>query len=370
MAVDLAADLLRRIRRDTEVARLRARNGIRLAGGRQPARSGTTPKCVIWKRGKAELWRYETPNDRRQRPSVLLVHSLVSRSYVLDLQPGSSLVEELINAGTQPYLLDWGIADELEAGNTLETYVDDLIPPAVDAAVSNSGRPVNLVGYCLGGILAAVYLARHLDAPVASLSTLAAPIDFTELGLVVSMLRDERLSVDDLIDETGNIPPRVFRQAFRVMQPTAEIGQYINLLQNLWNDAFVDGHQAMSRWVADHIPFPGALARQATATLIRDNALCTGRLELGGRPVDLSQIRCPVLCVLAERDHIVPAAAAEPLADLVAPGRATTLRIPAGHVALVMGRHAKAVMVPALIEHVNHADYRGKEGHGDVDQTS
>jgi polyhydroxyalkanoate synthase subunit PhaC len=39
---------------------------------------------------------------------VLIVMSLISRSYVLDLSPDNSFIGQLREAGLDVYLLDWG----------------------------------------------------------------------------------------------------------------------------------------------------------------------------------------------------------------------------------------------------------------------
>jgi polyhydroxyalkanoate synthase len=61
---------------------------------------------------------------------------------------------------------------------------------------------------------------------------------------------------------------------------------------------------------------------------------------------DLSAISVPVLNVMAERDHIVPLAAAEPVARLI--GQTEELRLAAGHVGLVAGRAAAKVTLPGI----------------------
>jgi polyhydroxyalkanoate synthase len=104
----------------------------------------------------------------------------------------------------------------------------------------------------------------------------------------------------------------------------------------------------MNRWVHDHVPFPGATFEQLVEQLVRDNALMAGTLELGGRRVDLGAIRCPVLSVVAERDHIVPLRAAKPIPSLVGARDATELRLHAGHVGLVAGRSAATVTLPGI----------------------
>ncbi|MDT7744343.1 MAG: poly[(R)-3-hydroxyalkanoate] polymerase subunit PhaC, partial [Actinomycetota bacterium] len=103
--------LLDRIRRDVERNTRRARNGIGLVAGLSRVRVGRTPKDVVWRHGRCELWHYR--NDAvRVGPPLLIVFSLISRSYILDLTPGNSFVERLLAEGFDVYLLDWGEPDE------------------------------------------------------------------------------------------------------------------------------------------------------------------------------------------------------------------------------------------------------------------
>src|SRR5919206_4093836 len=99
------ADLVARVNRDVERSLLRARNGVRYVRGTHRPKVGATPKEVVWRRGKAELWRYRN-GTVRYGPPVVIVHSLVSRSYILDLRPGNSLVERWLSAGLDVFMLD------------------------------------------------------------------------------------------------------------------------------------------------------------------------------------------------------------------------------------------------------------------------
>jgi hypothetical protein len=65
-----------------------------------------------------------------RQPLLLLAHSLVSKSCIFDLV----VVEALTARGFDVYLTDWGVPDELEASNTLETYADYYLPRMVRAA--------------------------------------------------------------------------------------------------------------------------------------------------------------------------------------------------------------------------------------------
>src|SRR6476646_5117272 len=351
-------DLLQRLNRDVERSVLRARNGVRYVRGTHRPTLGATPKDVVWRSGKAELWRYKG-GDRRYGPPVVIVHSLVSRSYILDLRPGNSLVEYLTAAGLDVFMLDWGVPDELDADNDLERYVDFYIPRALAAVRRETGQSeVTLAGYCLGGVMAALYAAAHEDAPVRNLILMATPLDFDEMGAMVALLREGRLNPDELIDDTGNVPADALYSGFYMLSPTTEVAQKATLLDNLWNDEFVEGFQAMAQWSRDHVPFPGAAFRQLVEELVRKNVLMTGSIRLGDRRVDLADARGNVLNAMAERDGVVPPAAVEPVMDLIGdPARREELRLPGGHVTFGTGRSAVKHTMPRLTGWIiDHSD--------------
>src|SRR4051794_8561473 len=86
--------------------------------------------------------------------------------------------------------------------------------------------------------------------------TLATPVDFDALWASTALVREGRLEPDQLLDDTGNVPPDAVATGFKMLTPTADLVQYATLLQNLWNDEYVDGYQAMAQWAGDHVPFP------------------------------------------------------------------------------------------------------------------
>src|SRR5213595_448733 len=72
---------------------------------------GQTPKQAVWKLNKATLYRYTPvkPAEERHRTPLLLIFALMNKSSILDLRPGNSFVEYMVNQGYDLYLLDWGI---------------------------------------------------------------------------------------------------------------------------------------------------------------------------------------------------------------------------------------------------------------------
>ncbi len=351
MAPVLAPDeLVARIRRDAERNVLRVRNGLKhLAGVGAPDLS-RTPKDTVWQSQKVQLWRYHSDRRRIATPLVF-VHSLVSRSYVFDMVPGNSVVETMRDRGFDVFLIDWGVPDELEAGHTLETYTDGYLPEIIDAVTELTGQPeVNMFGYCFGGVLSLLSVAGNTDMPVRSLAVQATPVDYRHMGPMASMLQEGRVDPRDLVDATGNVPAEVMRNSFRVIKPTGDLTGYVNLWQNLWNDDFVAAHQTMTQWANDHIPFAGAAFVQTGELFARQNLLATGQVPLGGRIVDLADITVPFLNIVGEKDHIVPPEAVGDLANLVGSDDVEELRLPAGHVGLVVGRTAQRHYLPAMAE--------------------
>jgi polyhydroxyalkanoate synthase len=304
----------------------------------------------VWSSGRCQLWRYRS--DRVSlAPPLLLVHSLISRSYVLDLQPGNSFVEHLRSAGFDVWLVDWLPADERHADEGLEDYAGGYLPDAVEQTLLASGAAsVNLFGYCYGGILTLLYAASHPDAPLRSLTCMATPVDFSQWGVWKELAAEGRVDLDTILDQNGNLSAAAMRHSFRLLKPTGELRQYATLLDNVWNDQYVAAYQAMTGWANDHVPFPGRAARETMELLVRENAFVCDRLRLGGRPVTLRDVTVPMLTVIAERDHIVPEPVAAPLPHLVGSQESDELRLDAGHVGLVVGRTAAKVTIPRIIE--------------------
>jgi polyhydroxyalkanoate synthase len=357
VAVGLAdpTAVLGRIRRDLDRAVLRTRNGLRHLAGVGRPEVGCTPNEVVWQRDKVRLLRYHSDN-RTLSPPILLVMSLVTKAYVFDLRPGSSFVESLLQRGFDVYVLDWGVPDAVEAHNSFETYCDEYLPLAARAVMSTSGTSqLTVYGYCFGAVLSLLFLAGHPEIPVRCFGIMATPVDFSHLGATPHLLREGRIDPEDLVDETGNVPPQVILEGIRTMKITGDLAAYAGLLHNLDNSEFLAAHQALTGWAQDHIPFPGACFRQTVAWFIRDDQLVQGRLHLGGRDIDLRSIECPTLNVVGEADHIVPPPSTAPIVDVLP--NVDDVHFRAGHVGLIVGGSAQKRSIPVIADWLaGHSD--------------
>jgi polyhydroxyalkanoate synthase subunit PhaC len=257
-------------------------------------------------------------------------------------------------------LLDWGVPDEADAQNNLDTYASRYFPRVVSAVKADSGSDcVNLLAYCMGAQLALMYLSQRRNHGVRAMVTLAPPVDFAEMGVLTKPLMDASLSPEMLIDDRGLVPASVVARSFAIKKPTYDVVSYVDLLQKLTDEDALEAHAAITRWVRDHVPWPGAAFQQMVHMFLRDNAFVNGTARVDGRPAKLSNVDVPILNVIAERDDVVPPASSAALAQLVPFELYEEFRINAGHVGLVLGRAASRTTIPRVIEWLrNHSDLK------------
>ena len=172
---------------------------------------GQTPRQVIWTLNKATLFRYTpvVPAEKRHPIPLLLVFALMNKSAILDLRPGNSFVEFLLQKGYDVYLLDWGTPGPEDAQTSLGDYVLEYIPRAVRKLKSFSGsEQFNLLGWCIGAMLTTLYASLRPSEGLKSLILLTAPLDFTQHDKIslAKMTEERYFNVDRVLQAFGNMP--------------------------------------------------------------------------------------------------------------------------------------------------------------------
>lgn len=337
-----------RVRREIERAIQRQVKGLEFLRSADPP-AGLTPKDVIYKRGTMQLYHYHPMSDEVYRIPVVLVMSLVSKAYILDLTPGQSLVEFLLKQGFDVFMIDWGVPRPEDAKNRLEDYVLDFIPDCIEKIQEETGeQQVNMVAYCMGGLLALLYASLHPDGPLNALACFTTPVNYEGMGLQRRWSDPRWFDVDRIVDTLGNVPPEMMVQSFEMLRPVSRAVSQAKLWDNIWNDEFVKSWRLFDRWGSDQIPFPGECFRQTTKELMWENKLVKGTLMIGGRNANLANIKIPVLHVAAQHDHIVPSEASRDLIPLLGSEDKQEIVMKGGHVSLVAGGNAIYRLWPQL----------------------
>jgi polyhydroxyalkanoate synthase len=338
--------------------------GLQLILQESRIETGQSPKEVVWAKGKAKLYHYEPEKEKRYPVPVLLVYALILRPYILDLVPGNSFVEYLLERGFDVYMLDWGVPGDEDKNLSFEDYVLDYLPEAVENVLRRShAEESTLFGYCQGGTMAIMY-ASLFPEHLKNLILLATPVDFApnDPGLfgLWTVLTSERyfdpnllFDPDPVVGAFGNVPAdipgRLVEAGTSALKPLADYaGTYANLWERMKREEALNSLLAASKWVDDGVPFPGQAFRRWIRNFYQQNKLAKGELELRGRRVELSNIRCPVLNIAGEKDYICPLSQAKPTMDLVGSEDKEMLVLDAGHLGLMAAPVAKEELWPRI----------------------
>jgi len=312
---------------------------------------GQTPSEVVYRENKWSLIHYHARLEGlAHKTPVLFVPSLINKHYVLDLLPGKSFTEYLVANGFDVFCIDWGTPTDEDRYVTFEDIVERALGRALRfVARTVPRRQAHLLGYCMGGTLAAIHGAVHPEY-IASLATLAAPVRFHDGSTLSRWTNASGFDVNALVDGAGTIPWQLLQSAFHLLRPTLGLQKAVNVIDRAWNDEFLDGFLALEAWGNDNVALPGEFYRRYIQGLYQDDGLLAGRFALGGHQVKLENIRFPVMAVTFANDNIVPASSAATLINVISSTSKRHLHLPGGHVGAVVSKHAAKSLWPQLAE--------------------
>jgi polyhydroxyalkanoate synthase len=309
---------------------------------------GTTPADAVHAENKWKLLRYRRSSPAKFRTPVLFVPSLINRHYVLDLLPGKSFAEWLVAQGHDVYCIDWGTPGAEDKFLTFDEVADGYIGRAIRKTAATAGsEKAHVLGYCMGGTLAAIHAAAHPER-LASLVALAAPVRFSEAGMLGLWTQSPQFEPKTLVEALGNVPWQLLQSSFHMLRPTMNLSKVVHMIDRAYENEFLDGFLALETWGNDNVSFPGEVWRKWVEELYRGDAFARGELSLSGRPALMQNVDCPLLVVTFEHDNIVPRPSAAPLLELSTSPDKQELHMSGGHVGAVVSRGAAKKLWPAL----------------------
>jgi polyhydroxyalkanoate synthase len=315
----------------------------------QNVRKGVSPAATVYEEDRLKLRHYLGAEKPLYRTPVVFIYALVNRPYILDLKKGRSVVANFVERGFDTYLVDWGIPTSADRHLTLDDYINGYMVNVLDYLRERTGVDrVNIVGYCMGGTMSAMFTALHPER-VQNLILLAAPIDFaSQDGLLSLWTRPENFDVDKFVDAFGNCPPEFLQAMFLMMRPVGNlIEKPLNFYEHLHEERFIEDFLTTETWLSDNIPVPGEVYRQFVKYLYQQNLLTQNRMPVGKHIVNLQNITCPVLNIMAGKDDLVPCSQGTPFNDLVgSKDRKTILLEGSGHIGLAIGSRAQKEVWP------------------------
>lgn len=325
------------------LARIQRGMAVLAAAPRPPV--GLTPHTIIHQQGRLCV-RYYAPVGAVSGAPVVLVPSLINRAYILDLEPGRSLVQALAEYGHPTYLVDWGVPEAENAGEDVADTLA-LLRRSMDRACRHAkAAKAHLFGYCMGGTLSAIYAALYPER-VLSLTTLAAPVQFAEGGRFASFVT--AIDTEVAFPAGELVPVERMKPAFQLLDPMGNLSKYLGIEAASHDPRQLARVLVRERWLEENVPLPGAFAAEFVREGYQKDGLVNETWSIGGRVVRLGDIRVPILVVTCAKDFITPPAAASPLAER-ASGPARHVSLAVGHIGVVVGGEGPKRFYPLLNE--------------------
>jgi polyhydroxyalkanoate synthase len=268
---------------------------------------GTSPGAVVLRTEVMELIQYQPATPTVGSVPIVFVPPEISRHYILDLAPGRSLVEFLVNQGHQVFTISWRNPTPEHREWNLDTYVAASLEAITTAALIAGSPDAHVVGVCAGGVTAAA-LAGHLAATgerrIRALTFFVTVLD-TAAETMASLFLSEwsaAMAVQGS-KRKGILQGRQLTRMFAWMRPNDLVWNYFvsNYLLGQDPPAF-----DVLAWNAD-MPNMTAGLHADLANLFLENPLPEpGKLTVLGTPIDLSKLDQESYLVAALTDHITP----------------------------------------------------------------
>jgi polyhydroxyalkanoate synthase len=314
------------------------------------------PRTLIDEGTLREVYHYRpAAHVRDQGDPVLLVTPLAAPALCYDLRRGCSLVEHLVDAGRTTYLVEYGAVSFKDRNLGIEHWVEEVVPTAVrEVSAHAGGRPVHLVGWSLGGTFALLAAAADTSLPIASIAVLGSPFDVREVPLVAPLrpllsLTDGRGMITRLYQAAGGAPQPLVRWAFQLSSFQKLVTKPLALARNLDDADYLAQIEAVDRFTANMVAYPGRTFGQLYHRLLKGNALVDGTFDLGGRTVSVADIEVPVLVFAGANDAIAPTGSVKALVPLLTRSREVRFEIvPGGHLGMLTGRRARTSTWPIV----------------------
>jgi polyhydroxyalkanoate synthase len=302
-----------------------------------------TPGQVVYQNDLMQLIQYDASTSKVNRRPLLLIPPWMNKFYVLDLRPGNSYIQWLVEQGHTVFVISWINPGAALANKSFEHYLLEGPIAALNAIEDATGEAqVNVVGYCLGGILvtaAMAWLTARGEQRIHSATLLATMVDFGDTG-EVSLFFDEASldSLEERIWKQGYLDGRSVYDTFRTMRAN-------DLVWSFYVNNYLLGNRPAAFdllfWNSDSTNMPAAMHTFFMRNMYLKNLLrVPGALTFDGTPIDVSTVTTPTYVLSTLEDHIAPWKTTYETTQLFS-GPVTFVLGESGHIAGVVNPPAK-----------------------------
>jgi len=297
-----------------------------------------TPGKVIYQNDLMQLIQYTPTTDEVYERPVVIVSPWINKYYILDLNEKKSFIRWLVGQGHTVFVVSWVNATEAQRNEGWKDYMRRGPLTAIEKVTEETGaNKVNLIGYCIGGTMAATTLAYKAvtgGTRVGSATFFTTQLDFTDAGDLQIFVDDHVIhNLESQMEEQGILAAENMQGAFNSLRSTDLIWGFVinNYLLGRENFPF-----DLLYWNSDSTRMPGKLHVRYLDEFYNKNSLAKGRFDVEGAVLDARNIKVPVYHVAAIEDHIAPAASAYRAAKLIGSRSQRFVLAGSGHIAGVI----------------------------------
>jgi polyhydroxyalkanoate synthase len=300
------------LRGGRNMARDLARGGMPQMVNREPFPVGEklacTPGAVVYRDEIFELLQYAPAAPAVRSRPLLMVPPELNRYYILDLAPGRSVVEYLVDNGIQPFMIVWrNPRAELGHGRWgIDDYLEAQAKAAEVVKKITGSDTINWLGLCAGGITTALmlgYLAATGDASAGSATFIVTMLTNSCPNIIGMMDTAKSRSMLQHAAAAGEIlPGRSVRTSFAWLRPNDLV---FNYLVSGWLLGQDPSSFDVLAWNDDATSITARFALESTQLLV-DAMTGPAPVTVLGTPIDLAKVDCDSFHIAGYTDHITP----------------------------------------------------------------
>lgn len=270
-----------------------------------------TPGKVIYRNPLIELIEYTPTTDKVYPVPMLMIPPWINKYYVMDMEPGNSMYKHLVDAGFTVFTVSWKNPDKSILHLEWDDYIELGLLTALRVVQEITGaKKVNLVGYCLGGIVLQTTLAYLAalgkDGVANTASFFATHQDFADVGDIAVFIDDRQVRFLEWLMQAsgGYLDGRNMAWTFNMLRANDIFWSFYvnNYLMGKDPPAF-----SLLYWNNDGTRVPGKVHSFLVRKFFLENKLIeSGGIQVKGVDIDVRRITTPAYTVAALRDHIVP----------------------------------------------------------------
>src|SRR5437868_9532834 len=303
-----------------------------------------TPGEVVYENDLIQLIQYAPRTAEVAKRPLVMIPPCINKFYILDLQPENSFAGYAVDSGHTVFMVSWRNVGPEQSHYRWDDYLELGVFAALRAAQEIAeADEVNALGFCVGGTLlgaALAVLAAKGDDSVASVTLLAAMLDFSETGQIGLFIDEASVAAREAtVGKGGILPGTELAFVFSSLRANDLIWPYVV------NNYLLGGKPAafdLLYWNADSTNLPGPMYCYYLRNTYLENKLrIPNALTNCGVPVDLGAVKLPMFGLATREDHIVPWRSAYRTLNLLGGEDKTFVLGASGHIAGVANPASK-----------------------------